>query len=523
MVSLSIALILGGCFERTLEGVEELDERYIVAPVESINAAGGGSAHMLDLYEGETVTVSGTLIGSGNLPVDFDLRSESGEVLGKWIVEQVGPWSYELPIDLGVAQIQAFQDLLDDGPTDDDPFGWTEFELGSDPLLAIDITLEPGGKLLLANSLGHGAGSEVYDGPTVLLSGVLTSDTELLEGAAFDIDFRSIAEGMVYKMSVAEAGAFELEVPVDLGSVQLQAFQDLSGDGPSDEDPFGWVEVVIGDEAIDSIELSLVVGGKITLAAEMGHGAGPVTSGAGAPFGDWSGEWTLVTGSMISESAEPIQVDFRVPDSTAPGGNRSEGRTVLPSVGSYRLEVPRGMAFLIIEAFQDPGADGPSGDDPWVSVDINIGDVERIEQDFVLVAGARGVPSGNSEGTPSPTENVAPTVASPFGDLGDDPVQISGALVFDEGISPPEIVDLDLFARDPSSPGGRSFLGKIKVPPAGFSFSAPRGFGALEIDAFCDIDGDGPTPGDPFGSVRSLIIASDDIGGITIELHATGG
>jgi hypothetical protein len=520
VVSISIALLLGGCFERTQEGVDELDERYIVAPIESTGP--GGRAHMLDLYEGDTVSVSGIMTGIEGTQVDFDLRNEAGEILGKWIVDQAGPWSHELPVDLGVVQIQAFQDLLGDGPTDDDPFGWIEFELGSEPLESLDITLETGGKYLLAQSLGHGGGADAYDGPTILLSGVLTSDTELSEGAVFDIDFRSSVEGMVFKASVSQPGAFELEVPEGLGGVQLQAFQDLSGDGPSDEDPFGWLEIVIGEEAIDSLELSLVVGGKVSLAEDMGHGAGPDVSSASAPFGDWSGEWTLVTGRMICETEGPIQVDFRVPDSTAPGGNRSEGRTVLPSDGSYRLEVPRGMGPLIIEAFQDPGADGPSSEDPWVSIEIEVGDVERIEQDFVLLAGARGVPPGASDGLPSPTENVAPIVASPFTELGEDPVQISGTLVFDEGINPPEIVDLDLFTRDTRAPGGRSYLGKIKVSPEGFSFSAPRDFGPLEIDAFCDIDGDGPTPGDPFGSVRSFEVGSIDIAALIIELHSTG-
>jgi hypothetical protein len=422
-------------------------------------------------------------------------------------------------------QIQAFQDLLDDGPTDDDPFGWADFEVGSEVVVEVDITLEAGGKLLLAESLGHGGGGggDAYEGPTVLLTGVLTSDTELSQGVVFDIDFRSSVEGMVYKASISDVGAFEIAVPAELGSVQLQTFQDLSADGPSDDDPFGWVNIVIEEENIEGVELNLVVGGKATLAAEMGHGAGPDAPGAGAPFGDWSGEWTLVTGEMICQDEGAVQVDFRVPDSTAPGGNRSEGRTTLPGLGSYRLEVPRGMGRLIIEAFQDPESDGPTAQDPWVSVEIEIGDVERIEQDFELVAGARGIPTGNSEGAPSPTENVAPTVASPFGDLGDDSVQISGAFVFDEGISPPEIIDLDLFARDPTSPGGRSFLGKIKVTSNSFSFSAPSGFGALEIDAFGDVDGDGPTPGDPFGSVRTLEIGAEDIDGLSIELHSTGG
>tara|TARA_B110000037_G_scaffold222144_1_gene295802 strand:- start:631 stop:2202 length:1572 start_codon:yes stop_codon:yes gene_type:complete len=522
VVSLSIVMALGGCLERTHEGVEELDSRYVVAPVESVNDGSGSAGHALDLYEGETVTVGGEITGLEHITVDFDLRDESGQILGKWVVEKPGPWTYELPIDLGVVQIQAFQDLLGDGPTDDDPFGWIEFEVGSEAVAEADINLEPGGKLLLAQSLGHGGGEDAYDGPTVFLRGVITSDIELSQGSVFDIDFRSSVEGMVYKASISEAGEFEISVPVDMGGIQLQAFQDISSDGPSDEDPFDWVDIVVEQDTIESIELNLVVGGKANLAEEMGHGTGPEASGAAAPFGDWSGEWTLVTGTMISQTEGAVQVDFRVTDATAPGGNRSEGRTTLPELGSYRLEVPRGMGSLIIEAFQDLDRDGPTAQDPWVSVELEIGDEDRIEQDFQMMAGARGVPRGDSEGTPSPSENVSPTVASPFGDLGDDVVQISGLLVFDDGFTPPEIIDLDLFAQDPTAPGGRSFLGKIKVSSSSFSFFAPSGFGILEIDAFGDIDGDGPTPGDPFGSVRSISIESDDIDALSIQLHSTG-
>lgn len=524
MVSFSIVFMtLVGCFERTQEGISELDERYVVAPVESTNSSASGANHMLDMYDGETITVAGDLVGMDGYSIDFDLRDESGEILGKWVLSDLGPWSYELPIDLGTVQIQAFQDLLDDGPTDDDPFGWIEFVLEAESLDGLDIALEPGGKLLLAESLGHGGGGDTYSGPTVFISGVLTTDTELSDGMVVDVDFRSSVEGMVYKSQISEAGSFELEVPVSLGGVQLQAFQDLSADGPTDDDPFGWVDIVIEEEPLDSIELALVVGGKARLAAEMGHGSGPDSPGAGAPFGDWAGEWTIVTGLITCQSEGAVQVDFRVPDASAPGGNRSEGRTNLPGLGPYRLQVPRGMGSLIIEVFQDPESDGPTADDPWVSLELEITDIERLEQNFELVAGARGVPSGDTEGTPSPVENVAPTVASPFGELGEDVVQISGILVFDEGISPPEIVDLDLFVRDSTSPGGRSFLGKIKVTPSNFSFSAPIGFGALEIDAFGDIDGDGPTPGDPFGNIRDLNIETLDISGISIELHSTGG
>jgi hypothetical protein len=85
-------------------------------------------------------------------------------------------------------------------------------------------------------------------------------------------------------------------------------------------------------------------------------------------------------------------------------------------------------------------------------------------------------------------------------------------------------IDLDVFTQEPGSEAGRSFQGKLKLGLGGdFSFQAPRNVGLLELEAYMDVDGDGPTPGDPFGACTSnpVQVASSDIEGLEIALAIT--
>ena len=49
-------------------------------------------------------------------------------------------------------------------------------------------------------------------------------------------------------------------VPKGLGSLELQAFQDIDSDGPNASDPFAQTTIDVAGEDIEDVELILVVG-----------------------------------------------------------------------------------------------------------------------------------------------------------------------------------------------------------------------------------------------------------------------
>ena len=62
-------------------------------------------------------------------------------------------------------------------------------------------------------------------------------------------------------------------------------------------------------------------------------------------------------------------------------------------------------------------------------------------------------------------------------------------------------IDLDFRTPDPSAEGGMKGQGKLLLErPGVFSLEIPKGTGLVEIQAFQDIQGDGPSFDDPFAS-----------------------
>jgi len=178
------------------------------------------------------------------------------------------------------------------------------------------------------------------------------------------------------------------------------------------------------------------------------------------------------------------------------------------------------MGALRLEVFQDPGSDGPTDDDPYAVVEIEVGDVDVKRVSVVLEEGTRGQPSASA----NDDENL-PSVEAPqltvFEELGENPITISGTLSLEGVETELGFIDLDLFAPDSSAPGGRRYLGKLKQKPGAYRFQAPRNFGAIELEAFGDLDGDGPTPGDPFGrfSGNPLTVGEEALTGVDIVLR----
>ncbi|MFH1466957.1 MAG: hypothetical protein ABIO70_21420, partial [Pseudomonadota bacterium] len=138
---------------------------------------------------------------------------------------------------------------------------------------------------------GAGAGSAAgadrlpfahYEGPTVTVSGVASAPGT----GPIDLDLwqtDTAADGArthLGKLSVPP-GAFHVKVPASFGSLQIEAFQDLTGDGPSIDDPFGQLDLSVGDSPLAGLQLILEEG---AMAAILAAGGGP--GGGGAAHAD---------------------------------------------------------------------------------------------------------------------------------------------------------------------------------------------------------------------------------------------
>ena len=195
MVSITAIFLIGGCLEKTTDGIREIDPRFVELPesVAESGELGGGS--VLDEMDGERLTLTMTIVGQEGIPVDVDIRGEGGKNLGKWVFPGPGEIEKEIPVELGELQIQGFQDLSSDGPSDDDPFGWVDLVVEETDLTGVVLEMEVGGKLKHAQSMGHvGVGPDQPEGPKISLNMNVIAPAD----QAIDLDFRG-PSGLVYK------------------------------------------------------------------------------------------------------------------------------------------------------------------------------------------------------------------------------------------------------------------------------------------------------------------------------------
>ena len=211
---------------------------------------------------------------------------------------------------------------------------------------------------------GGGTPFSGFSGTKVRIKGILISSAPL----PVDIDLRtpdsSAPGGMARqgKVMLEAPGEFEIMVPVNIGTVELQAFQDLDGDGPNGEDPFGDLRVDVEESDLTGLTIELKEGGH---AEHMQQTQSPQQpSGAGQqenpdPFGSFPGARISLKGTMRCEiDCALVDLDVFQPDDQSPGGRKMLGKVKIPP-GEYVLEVPINFGPLILEAFVDFDNDGP--------------------------------------------------------------------------------------------------------------------------------------------------------------------
>jgi hypothetical protein len=290
--------------------------------------------------------------------------------------------------------------------------------------------------------------------------------------------------------------------------------------------------------------------------------------GSNVPFAGHSGPTVTVSGTVGGEqalTATPVDLTIQVPDPKAAGGMRSEGKLMLDGPGAFSLKVPVDAGALSIQAFQDPDTDGPNGTDPYVDLSVQVASVDISGLELILIAGGRGTAAGHTDAAPGapggaprqadappgapggdpngpqhqnvpggavphgegvpvgppPMGRGAPGAMPPFAELGEAPVTLKVTLACADC----KTIDLDLFVEDPSRPGGRRHIGKLKEEPGLVEIKAPRGYGKIVLEAFSDLDANGPSKGDPMGIYlgNPLVIGAEDPPPITIELQVQPG
>jgi hypothetical protein len=197
---------------------------------------------------------------------------------------------------------------------------------------------------------------------------------------------------------------------VGAGDIELEAFQDEAGDGPSAEDPYARITFAVADAPVPDLRLVLVPGARGTgpgpgAAPPGAPGSGPGTPpppgtpgtppppGVGTPsepapgvpgqapapgtpaapepggglladpWATHAGPKVTLRGTLESSAAAPVDMDLFLADPSAPRGRRLAAKKRLPP-GPFTLSVPAGLGSLEIEAFQDLTQNGPGPGDP---------------------------------------------------------------------------------------------------------------------------------------------------------------
>lgn len=256
-------------------------------------------------------------------------------------------------------------------------------------------------------------------------------------------------------------------------------------------------------------------------AVEAQQGMPGVGGGDAIPFGSHDGETVMVIGTVTGPTDDAVDLDVRTPDPTVEGGMKGHGKLLLEEPGPFELKVPKNLGKLELQAFQDAEADGPTSDDPFAQVLLQVDDVDVTDVTLELVAGARGqggpehsaaapgAPGGGPGGGAGGGQDL-------FAGASGDRVTVRGTLVYDGEGS----VDLDVFVPDESTAGGRRMLGKLMRAPGAYEISVPAGYGPLILEAFIDVNQNGPGAGDPMGRYEGnpVVVGNSDVDGIDIVL-----
>ena len=246
------------------------------------------------------------------------------------------------------------------------------------------------------------------------------------------------------------------------------------------------------------------------------------------PFANSEGDRVTVSGTIVSTMDGAVDFDVSTVDASSEGGLKTEGKVLFAEPGPFELKIPVSTGSLLLSAFQDIEKDGPSNEDPYAEMTITVDSADVVGLELVLVEGARGDAMGGpghekKDHFEAPPGYGSDQAGSPDGQPQDtdlfanyegERVTVSGVLNYDGS----GVIDMDLFQEDTSAPGGRLLLGKLKKTAGPFEIQVPSTINSLELDAFVDLTGDGPSGDDPRGIARGIQVSSGAVSGVEIRL-----
>ncbi|MEN9785924.1 MAG: hypothetical protein RLZZ299_1188 [Pseudomonadota bacterium] len=270
-----LALVLGGCLERVTDQPIPLDPRFYAGRTEEAGAAGAGGSDPWPGYEGEMHALTLVVRSATRSGIQLDLGEEDpsspGGTKRAGVVTLEGPGTYELrvPVTVRKCQLQAFQDVDGNGPSEKDPFASADVLLdGGPPKDPVVLELEVGKR----GGPGGGGGASVGSGgvagmntlpppqpPVVSVSGTVSSGRAL--PVLLDVFQLGTKErgGRTYLGRVTVAvGTFRVDLSQSLGRVALEPYQDLTNDSRTEDDPVAKVvEVDLTASTIPSLRIAI--------------------------------------------------------------------------------------------------------------------------------------------------------------------------------------------------------------------------------------------------------------------------
>ncbi len=246
--------------------------------------------------------------------------------------------------------------------------------------------------------------------------------------------------------------------------------------------------------------------------------------------GTGDGVWTglkdprlHIVGTVKSDDPSPVQIDVNIDDPAGDNGQSRVGALHLDNgPGAFEFWAPMDVTLIHLQAFQDPLVDGPSEGDPFDRADVKLAGKDPDPVELELKVGNRGQPDGGggsagAQANPGPGGDPnagAPSGPNPFPGVTEF-VTLSGKVG-----GPGSPITLDFFKVDAAGEGGRAHLFKEEVPAGDWSIRFPKDFGAIQIEAFIDVNQDGPTPGDPIIQClcNPVNVGASDVGNLDLLL-----
>jgi hypothetical protein len=273
-----------------------LDERFYKGRSESEAqpadpSAGGTGDGAYVGYEGETWHLVGEVKSTSPGAVQIDVNEPDPAApggqrsAGKVHINEPGPFELDVPKTVLSLRLQAFQDPEVNGPDEADPFAEASLDLHDGPPAELILTLVKGGRgqpgLATGGPPGGAPGAAPGAGPgdvpggapppppsgltfpagtMVELSGTVTASRDLPVVLDFFHDDGVGAGGRTYLgRRIVPAGAFSQAFPAGYGPVEIEAYQDLTGDSRTGDDPAARMTspVVIAGDDVGGISLAV--------------------------------------------------------------------------------------------------------------------------------------------------------------------------------------------------------------------------------------------------------------------------